>query len=114
MHKVIGTMTSGMACYFCRERVESGWNFCKECGYPLKKSPECLSTRAPHALIEFAKQWNTGKLTALYKVQEDRRILHRNLLLLTQELKAILNDSRAPREEIEGHLHALEYLHGQQ
>lgn len=120
---VIGTMsgrTSGMACYFCKDRIQSDWKHCTGCGYPLKLSTECLSVRAPESLIKFAKQWHSGKLTALFKVQEDGRILHRNLLLLVQELKDILNDSRAvargpsTREEIEDHLHALEYLHGQQ
>lgn len=122
MHKafdVIGAMTcrtSGRACYFCRDRVESGWKYCTGCGYPLKLSTECLSTLAPESLVSFAKKWHSGELSALHNVQGGR-ILHRNLLLLTQELKAILNDSRdgpSTREEIEDHLHALEYLYGQQ
>ena len=115
---MIGTMT-GLFCKFCNDRCSDRWNHCIHCGYPLKLSTECLSVRAPECLREFAKLWHTGPLSALYQVI-DGRILHRNLLLLTQELRAILNDSRAvargpsTQEEIENHLHALEYLHEQQ
>ncbi len=117
---VVGTMTcrssSRMACKFCNSLCED--KFCQTCGYPLKLSTSCTSTVAPEVLINFAKQWHTGELSALFEVQGGR-ILHRNLLRLTQELKEILADSKAlargptHRDTIENHLKALEYLHVQ-
>ena len=123
LHKafdVIGTATGrtscGLRCKFCNDSCRDEWKFCITCGYPLKLSTSCLSTLAPESLVSFAKQWHTGELSALYNVQGGR-ILHRNLLLLVQELKAILDGpmDRGPtfREVVEGHLKALEYLHVQ-
>lgn len=63
-------------------------------GYPLKLPIEWVSTRAPKMLIEFAKLWHTNKLSTLYELQ-DGRLLHKNLLRLIQELKDVLNDSKA-------------------
>ena len=120
---IIGTMTGrsacGLRCGFCDNPCEDQWKFCNQCGYPLKLSTACLSTVAPESLIHFAKKWHTGTLSALHNVQGGR-ILHRNLLRLIQELKEIITEpgvvARGPDfpETIQGHIKALEYLHGQQ